>query len=99
MRDRRPCTLASTTYLRSQVAVPGILNYTDSAKFIVCLRNPVDMAVSVHGQLLHTLYEDIEDFEEAWAAQEDRARGLRIPKTCKGEMKNIKYSLRYKANS
>lgn len=42
---------ASTTYLRSQVAVDEILSMVASPKFIVCLRNPVEMVFSVHAQL------------------------------------------------
>ncbi|MDA9589739.1 sulfotransferase domain-containing protein [Opitutales bacterium] len=82
---------ASTTYLRSIVAVPGILKYAEQPKFIVCLRNPVEMAPSVHGQLCHTLYEEIEDFTEAWAAQSERAEGLRIPKHCIGEEERLQF--------
>ncbi len=57
---------ASTTYIRSAVAVPSILAAQPDARFIVCLRNPVDMAPSVHGQLIRSGRETIRDFETAW---------------------------------
>ena len=41
---------ASTPYLRSLEAVPNILEYSPSARFLVGLRNPVDMAPSIQAQ-------------------------------------------------
>jgi len=60
---------ASTSYLRSRVAVGQILARQPRARFVVCLRNPVEMAPSVHGQLVRTGREPIADFETAWAMQ------------------------------
>ena len=54
--DAKPHHLAvgegSTHYLFSKVAVPNILVYNPDARFIVCLRNPVDMAPSLHSERL-----------------------------------------------
>ena len=74
---------ASTVYLQSAVAVPRILAYRPDARFIVMLRSPIEMAVSLHGQMLYSLNEDIASFEDAWDAQEARARGERIPDRCR----------------
>ena len=73
---------ASTTYLYSNVAVQNIIKYNPLAKFIVLLRNPAQMVVSLHSQEVFSLHEDIKDFEKAWAAQDDRLGGKNIPKTC-----------------
>ncbi len=73
---------ASVNYLYSQSAIPNIHAFNPDAKVIVLLRNPVDQAYSQHSQLLFGLYEDEPDFEKAWALQEARAAGNRIPKTC-----------------
>jgi hypothetical protein len=73
--DARPgqlCGEASTTYLRSVQAVPAILRDVPEARFIVCLRPPVDLALSVHGQLVRTGREPEADFARAWALQETR---------------------------
>jgi hypothetical protein len=70
---------ASTTYLRSRDAVSNILEYSPSARFLVVVRNPVEMAPSVHAQLLYTQYETIPDFREAWLASDDRKQGRRLP--------------------
>lgn len=70
---------ASTTYLRSQIAVQDILKVAPAAKFIIFLRNPVDMVFSVHAQLMKGGQENVANFEAAWNLQEARARGQSIP--------------------
>ena len=60
---------ASTAYLRSRVAVPRILSDRPDARFVVCLRNPVDMAPSVHAQLLSGGRIRDRDFKIAWKKQ------------------------------
>lgn len=69
---------ATVLYLYSKVAVRNILDYNPDAKFIVCLRNPVDMAYSLHEQWFFNGIEDIEDFKEAWLMQ-DIERGRHRP--------------------
>lgn len=90
----RPCELAlgeaSATYLYSREAIPYLLEKTDFQRFIVMLRNPVEMAPSLHSQLCFDGQENIPDFYEAWLAQDDRAQGLKIPKGCK-EPKFLQY--------
>lgn len=67
---------ASTWYLHSRVAVPAILQDCPQARFIVCLRNPVDMAFSLHGHFVSkTAREHVRSFEQAWALSERRLRG------------------------
>ena len=38
----------STTYLYSETAVPAIRESVPDARFVVCLRNPVDLVISYH---------------------------------------------------
>lgn len=64
---------ASVLYLYSKTAVPNILQYNPDAKFIVMLRNPVDMAYSWHYQLLYAQLQRIEDFKDAWNLQVELA--------------------------
>lgn len=70
---------ASTTYLRSSVAVKSIEACFDMPKYIVCLRNPIDMAQSVYGQLLKGGRENEPSFERAWQLQEERLAGKSLP--------------------
>jgi hypothetical protein len=57
---------ATPSYLYSKAAVPNILQYNSDALFIVCLRNPVDMAYSLHDENLFQGAQNTEDFATAW---------------------------------
>lgn len=54
------------------------------------LRNPVEMARSLHNQLVFSLREDLEDFEAAWALQDARRRGESLPRHCR-EPSHLQY--------
>ena len=81
---------ASVWYLYSNVALQNIMTTNPKAKIIVMLRDPTNMAYSLHSQLLLGLREDIDDFEEAWHAQADRKRGWRLPPLCR-EPSHLQY--------
>jgi Sulfotransferase domain len=66
---------ASVTYLSSKVAVTNILAFDLGAKFIVMLRNPIEMVQSLHHELLWDGWECIEDFEIAWRSRNVRELG------------------------
>lgn len=72
----------STNYLASQVAVERIMAFNPAAKFIVMLRNPVDVVHAFHSECLFAYIEDEPDFEKAWDIQDDRLSGRRLPKGC-----------------
>lgn len=59
---------ASTTYLESDAAVPNILLDSPDAKFIVMVRNPIDIAAALHNQHVKKSRE-IHDFKRAWRLQ------------------------------
>ncbi len=59
---------ASTSYLHSDVAVNRLIRMYPGSRIVVCLRNPVDMVYSLHGQALFSGTENIEDFVTAWKA-------------------------------
>jgi hypothetical protein len=73
---------ASVWYLYSKVAVGNILNYNPDARFIVMIRNPIEMAVSLHQQELLSGNEHIRDFKKAWMLQSSRARGEALSPFC-----------------
>lgn len=60
---------ASVFYLFSAVAAERIRERYEDARILVMLRNPVDLAYSLHNQLLFTGQETEEDFERAWRLQ------------------------------
>lgn len=70
---------ASTWYLYSSTAAGEILDASPSAQIIIMLRNPVDVMYAQHGQLLFNRQEDIEDFEAALNAEDERVAGKRLP--------------------
>ncbi|MEQ9022777.1 MAG: sulfotransferase, partial [Pseudomonadales bacterium] len=51
--DAKYLAEASVWYLFGGVAVPQILEVSPESRFIVCLRNPVQMAPSLHAQTLY----------------------------------------------
>lgn len=70
---------ASVMSLFSQVAVRNILDFNPDAKFVVMLRDPVDMAHALHSTWLKECIESEPDFETAWRLQESRAAGQDLP--------------------
>jgi hypothetical protein len=69
----------SVWYLSSSTAATNILQYQPNARFIVMIRNPIEMAPSLHAQMVITGHENVRDFEAAWLLQEDRRRGRNLP--------------------
>ena len=72
----------SGAYLWSERAVPNILKDSPDARFILMLRNPVDMAHSSHSYLFRRHSENEPSFQRAWELQDARAAGQRIPRSC-----------------
>jgi hypothetical protein len=73
---------ASVNYLFSRVAVTEILQFNSEAKFIVMLRNPVDLICASHSNLVLDGKEDILDFEQAWRAEQNNINGRRNNRSC-----------------
>jgi hypothetical protein len=84
---------ASTCYLFSEAAVSSIQQYAAEPRYVVCLRNPLDMVRSLHQQELFGLNDDVPDFETAWRLQETRQAGRHLPRTC-GEPWLLRYRAR-----
>lgn len=67
---------ASVWYLFSKNAVRNIEAYTENnAKYIVCIRNPIEMVEALHAEQVLGGNENIHDFKTAWEAQVIRANG------------------------
>jgi hypothetical protein len=80
----------SVWYLYSKQAINNIKKYAPKAKFIVCLRNPVEMAYSLHDQQVFSGNENIYDFAEAWSLSDKRLRGESVNRWCR-EPKHLAY--------
>jgi hypothetical protein len=69
----------SVWYLSSKEAVPNILKYSPDAKFIVCVRNPIEMAYALHHHQLFEGIETLSKFRDSWEAQSERAENPNRP--------------------
>lgn len=78
--DARRVGEASTRYLYSKHAAELIARDQPAARIVAVLRNPVDMIASLHAHKLAGGTEDLADFEQALAAEDDRNAGRRIPR-------------------
>jgi Sulfotransferase domain len=72
----------SVLYLYSDVAVPRVIETFPGSKFIVIVRNPIDMVASWHAQVRTLGEDDVPEFEAAWRKQEARKSGFEIPAFC-----------------
>lgn len=57
---------ASTHLVFSDAAIDAVLAYRPAAKLIVCLRNPIAVALSIHNAMVYRGTQPIRDFLEAW---------------------------------
>jgi len=74
---------ASVWYLFSSIAVLNIEAFRPEPKYLVLLRNPIELAQALHRQLYYTLDEDVQDFESAWSMQAERLIGKHLPPHCR----------------
>lgn len=74
---------ASVSYLQSEAATEAIRRFSSDPRIVIMLRNPVDLVVSLHAQLLGSAAEDQVDLGVALSLQEERRQGRRVPLTCK----------------
>jgi hypothetical protein len=77
-------------YLFSEFAVPNILSYSPDAKFVVLLRDPVELVQALHSQLVFGGDEAETDFSRAWYLQEARRNGHNLPPNCR-DPKSLQY--------
>jgi hypothetical protein len=72
----------SVTSLYIPDRVVPVLKLWPDAKFIISVRNPLEMIPSLHQRLFYNGDEDAADFAKAWALVPERRQGRRIPKRC-----------------
>ncbi len=82
----------SPLQLRDPKVIERLLQFDPETRFVVALRNPIEMIHSFHARLVYLLDEDEPDFERAWALQAARTRGERLPRRCRDAA-----SLQYRA--
>ena len=74
---------ASVFYLYSREALSAIRRAVPNAKLIVMLRDPVQLAFSMHSQALLSRDESVVSFEKAWRLCSRRRAGKDLPPGCR----------------
>jgi hypothetical protein len=72
----------SVSYFYAAERMRPLLRIWPDAKFIVMLRDPLQLLPSLHQRLLYLGDETVTDFARAWRLNGDRAAGRKIPPTC-----------------
>jgi hypothetical protein len=65
--------------LHSKDALANILRFNPQARFIIMVRNPIDLCVALYEKRREMLQEDQPSFEQAWRLEEERRQGQSIP--------------------
>lgn len=65
----------SVWYLQSSEAIQRILDFNPEAKFIVSVRHPVELFVSLHNQKVKSGHEKLLELSDAWNASDRRISG------------------------
>ena len=71
----------SVTYLYLPERMETVLRLWPDARFVIALRDPLQMLPSLHQRLLVTGDENITDFSTAWSKIKDRRLGRSIPRS------------------
>lgn len=73
---------ASVSYLYAPERLLPLLRLWPDAKFIIAVRDPLELIPSLHQRLLYQGDETVSDPEEAWKLIEQRRLGRKVPRTC-----------------
>lgn len=71
--------------LYSKEAIGNILRFNPEARFIIMVRNPVDLCVALYEKRREMLQEDQPSFEQAWRTEEGRRAGQAMPASFRKE--------------
>lgn len=72
----------SVSYLYAPQRMETILRLWHDARFVIALRDPMEMLPSLHQRLLFNGDETVTDFGQAWSLMRERAQGRSVPRTC-----------------
>jgi hypothetical protein len=78
-KDEKRLGEASTRYLASLEAPNLIHDFEPNSKIIAILRNPVEMVYALHNERVSHGAEDVAEFEQALALDDERRAGKRLP--------------------
>lgn len=72
----------SVSYIYAPQRMEAVLRLWHDARFIIALRDPMEMLPSLHQRLLFNGDENVTDFERAWGLMRERREGRCVPRTC-----------------
>jgi sulfotransferase family protein len=72
----------SVSYLYAPERLEPVLRIWPRAKFVICLRNPLQMVPSLHQRHFVNGDETVREFARAWELVAERRNGRRIPRSC-----------------
>jgi hypothetical protein len=72
----------SVSYLFAGAQMEPILRLWPDSKFVICLRDPLEMLPSLHQRLIFNGDETVTEFAQAWALMPARAQGRHVPRGC-----------------
>lgn len=72
----------SVSYLYAPERLEPVLRLWPRAKFVICVRNPLQMVPSLHQRHFVNGDETVKDFRRAWALVSERRNGRQIPRSC-----------------
>lgn len=80
--ERRVGADGSVSYLYTPEQMEPILRLWPDSRFVIAVRDPLEMLPSLHNRLIYIGDESLARFEDAWAAVPARAEGRKIPRSC-----------------
>jgi len=72
----------SVSYFYGPEQLEPVLRLWPRAKFIICVRNPLQMVPSLHQRLFYNGDETERQFDRAWSLVPQRRNGRHIPRSC-----------------
>jgi hypothetical protein len=73
---------ASVSYLYAPERLLPILRLWPDARFVIAVRDPMQLVPSLHQRLVYQGDETVSDLEKAWRLVGERRQGRRVPRTC-----------------
>lgn len=83
--DRQGSSLlaeGSVSYFYAPEQLEPIMKLWPRARFIICVRNPLQMVPSLHQRLFYNGDETERQFDRAWSLVPERREGRSIPRSC-----------------
>ncbi|MES2326031.1 MAG: sulfotransferase [Pseudomonadota bacterium] len=72
----------SVSYFYAPERLEPIMKLWPRAKFLIAVRNPLELVPSLHQRLFYNGDENLRDFNRAWDLTPERRAGRKVPRSC-----------------